>query len=90
MKSEFSGQNFEKYRNTKLHENPCIGSRVVPCGRTDMTKLLVAFRNFAPKRGSLVAIATVVQMSGYESVTADALQILINSRLNTDGCGHSV
>jgi len=38
-------------RNTKFHENPSIGSRVVPCGLTDggtdrqthTTKLLVAF-----------------------------------------------
>ena len=35
----------------KFHENPFDGSRVVPCGRmdgrTDITKLIVAFRNFA-------------------------------------------
>jgi len=31
--------------------NPSIGSRLVPCGRTDMTKLIVVFSNFskAPK-----------------------------------------
>jgi len=44
----------------KFHENPSSGSRVVPPGRTnerkdkrtDMTKLIVAFRNFAkaPKK----------------------------------------
>jgi hypothetical protein len=35
----------------KCHQNPSKGNRVVPCGqtdgRTDMTKLIVAFRNFA-------------------------------------------
>ena len=35
----------------KCHENPSIESRVVPCGqtdgRTDMTKLIVDFCNFA-------------------------------------------
>ena len=35
----------------KLHGNPSSGTRVFPCGqtgrRTDMTKLIVAFRNFA-------------------------------------------
>jgi len=46
----------KKCTNIKFHENPSSGSRVVPCGRTDrrkdMTKLIVAFRNFtnAPKK----------------------------------------
>ena len=35
----------------KCPENPSSGSLVVPCGQTDgltdMTKLIVAFRNFA-------------------------------------------
>ena len=40
----------------KFHENPSSGNRVVPCGqidrRTDVSKLIVAFRKFAkvPKR----------------------------------------
>ena len=40
--------------NIKFHENPSSGSRIFPCGRTDMTKLIVVFRNFAnkpPKKG---------------------------------------
>jgi hypothetical protein len=44
---EFSRQVFEKYSNIKFHKLPYSGSRVVPCGRTDMTKLIVALRNFA-------------------------------------------
>jgi hypothetical protein len=59
MKLEFSGHSFEKYSNVKFHENTSSASRVVPCGQTDrqsdrltdwqtgMTKLTVAFRNFA-------------------------------------------
>jgi len=35
----------------KFHENSSSGNRVVPCGQTDrwteMTKQIVAFRNFA-------------------------------------------
>jgi hypothetical protein len=38
---------FEKYSNIKFNENPPSRSRVVPCGQTDITKLTVAFRNFA-------------------------------------------
>jgi hypothetical protein len=35
IKLEFSRQIFEKYSDIKLHENPPIGSRFVPCGRAD-------------------------------------------------------
>jgi len=42
---------FQRTSNIKFHENPCCGNRVALCGRTDrrtdMTKLTVAFRNFA-------------------------------------------
>jgi len=47
MKLEFSRQMCEKWSTTKFHENLSSGSRGVPCGRADMTKLIVAFRNFA-------------------------------------------
>jgi len=54
-KLEFYRQIFEKPSYDKFHENPFSGSQVVPPGRTDerkdrrtdMTKLIVAFRNFA-------------------------------------------
>jgi hypothetical protein len=38
---------FRKNSNVKFHQNPLSAIRVVPCGQTDMTKLIVAFRNFA-------------------------------------------
>ena len=47
MKLEYHRKIFEKSSNIKFHENPSSGSRVVPCGRTDITKLIVDFRNFA-------------------------------------------
>jgi len=49
----------KKYSNIEFHENPSHGSRVVSCrqtdGQTDMTKIIVAFRNFtnAPKDHSV-------------------------------------
>ena len=46
-KLEFSQQIFQKSSNIKVHQNPSSGSQVVPCGQTDMMKLIVACRNFA-------------------------------------------
>jgi len=50
MKLEFCQRIFEKYSNIKFHVNPSSENRVVPCRqtnrRTDMTKLIVDFRNF--------------------------------------------
>jgi hypothetical protein len=53
MKRGFSRQIFEKYSDIKFSENPSSVSRVMPSDRrTDMTKLIVAFRNlaYAPKK----------------------------------------
>jgi len=56
MKLEFYRQILDKYSNIKFYEIPSGGNRVVHAdgrmegqtnGRTDMTKLKVAFRNFA-------------------------------------------
>jgi len=38
---------FVKYSNIEFHENPSLHFRFVPYGRTDTTKPIVAFRNFA-------------------------------------------
>jgi hypothetical protein len=38
---------FLKYSKTKFYENPSSGGPVVPCRKTDKTKLTVAFCNFA-------------------------------------------
>jgi hypothetical protein len=45
MKFKFSRQIFEEVPNTKFHQNPSSGSRVVACGQTDMAKLINSFRN---------------------------------------------
>ena len=50
MKLEFSWHIFEKYSSAKFREISSSGSRVVPCGRTDMTELIVTIRNFANAR----------------------------------------
>jgi hypothetical protein len=54
MKLEFSRAVFEKRANIKYHENPSNGSRIVPCGRTDMMKLTAALRSpaKAPKKST--------------------------------------
>jgi hypothetical protein len=37
----------KKSSNIKFRQNSCSVSRIVSCGRTDMAKLIVAFRTFA-------------------------------------------
>jgi hypothetical protein len=44
---EFSGLVFRKIFKYQSNENPSSWGRVVSSGRTDMTKLIVAFLNFA-------------------------------------------
>jgi len=41
------GRFSKKYSSIQFSENPSCGSRAVPFGRTDLTKLIVAFRNLA-------------------------------------------
>jgi hypothetical protein len=43
MKFEFYRHIFEKYSDIKFHENPSV----LTDRQTDVTKLIVAFRNFA-------------------------------------------
>ena len=51
MKLDLSRQIFEKCSNIRFHQNPSSGSRVFHAdGHTDMTKTVVAFRNFANAR----------------------------------------
>jgi len=52
MTLEFSGHIFEKSSNTKRQENPCSGSRVVPCGQTDMTKVECTYKRVKKITGS--------------------------------------
>jgi len=62
MKLKFSRQILENFPNAKFHKNPSTGSRVL-CGqtyrRTDMTKPIDAFRNFAKKPQSCCTFVVV-------------------------------
>ena len=56
MNLEFFRQIFKKSSIIKFHENPPSRSPVVPCWRTDMTKLIVPFWNStnAPKNCDMI------------------------------------
>jgi len=68
LKLKFSRWNFRKYTNTKFHENPLSGGRIVPSGhtdrRTDITKVIIAFRDFvkAPKCLTTKFIENIISM----------------------------
>jgi hypothetical protein len=79
MRFEPSRHFFEKYSSVKFHANPSSGSRAVPCGQadrqTDMTKLIVAVRNFADgtKNGSMKVLQslgahTLIYMAAYSRI----------------------
>ena len=66
IKLEFSRQIVEKHSDIKFHEYPFIGSRVVPCGRTDRhdkTNSLF-FRKFgkAPKNCCIILVLVVMRL----------------------------
>jgi hypothetical protein len=64
MKLDFFQQIFKKDSNIHFYQNQSGGSRVFSCGQTDgqrdMTKLIVAYRNFAnaPENWDLVFVIT--------------------------------
>ena len=59
MKLQLSRRSFEKYLNIKFHKNPSSGSRVVPCGQTEMAKPIVAFHNFLNSPKKLLFLPTL-------------------------------
>jgi len=73
IKLEFSRKIFEKYSNIKFHENPFSGSRVVPYGRTHMTKLTAAFHNFANAPTSWAYICTELHTRGHHPLYQNEL-----------------
>jgi hypothetical protein len=79
MTIEFSlDRFFEKSSIIKFYENPSSRVRVVTCGRTDrrieVTKLIVAFRNFAkaPKNGYTEA-ASVNFVTFFKTATSKGI-----------------
>ena len=84
MKLEFSWQIFDKNSNIKIHKNPSGGrgggfELFHTDGRTDMTKLIVDFRNFsnAPKNSLYV----LMRMSGCKS-GAEENHVMTSTLLN--------
>jgi hypothetical protein len=78
MNVRFFLEILEKYISIKFHANPFSRSRVVPCGRrdgqTDMTKLRLAFQNFAKAlRIKSYFFSTVQQKAGLSN--ADELNL---------------
>ena len=47
-----------KNSDIKFNENPSVGSRVVPYGRTDMSRVIITFLHFANAPKNIVALET--------------------------------
>ena len=73
MKLEFSERIFEKSSNIKFRQNPCNGSRFLSCEwtdrRTDMIKLIVAFRNFSNAPKNITVSLYVINWSVFVNET---------------------
>jgi len=90
------------FRTVLIYENPSSGKRAVPCGRRDVTKLIIAFRNVskATKKCRLLRTRPSRKKTFLPSIrnfkTAcigmyDILYIYILSYINTyERLGHTV
>ena len=82
---------FRKHSNIKFNENSSSGIRVVPRGRTDMTKQVVAFRNFAnaPKSGVL-RLVHVRLLQTFTQANKYATHKSRYETINTDDTSHTI
>jgi hypothetical protein len=67
IKVEFS-RYFEKYSNIIFNENSCNGSQGIACKQTDITKLILHFRDF-------VIAPTVIDLAEFILFTLQFLNI---------------
>ena len=67
MTTDMSRKVFEERSNIIFHQNPSSGSRGVPYGPTDMTKLIVASRNFRTRLKRIKNRASKYLESGISS-----------------------
>jgi len=89
MRLEFVLTDFERYSNIKFNENPPTGSPTLHVdglkdGQTDMTKLIVVFRNFAkaPKNGFLcMTLTTYSETQSARLYTGVAITRLLPANL---------
>jgi hypothetical protein len=84
----FSTDFSKKRPNIRFHQNPSSGSRRVSCGQTDMTKLVVTFRNFAnaPKHGRPPKHKSMVRLRLKSSTRTELCEIWsLYSRFGSPG-----
>ena len=80
MKLDFSRQIYEEYSDIKLHENLCSGRRVVPCGKTDMTKVIVVFHNYAKAPKNLQLCLHCYRILNHTVCTLHAVHIAVRNK----------
>ena len=88
MKLEFFRKHFSQNTDTKFRENSSSWSRDVPCGRTDVKKLIVAIRNFAnapnkkKRRGGYTANTVCSHFNWLQAVRMVSNHAQLNSYLH--------
>ena len=89
MKLEFLERFSKNSQISNFIKNPSIGSRVVPCGRTNMTKLIVAFRNFANAPENVTALDRLFGLWTYCTDLADRVRFDLCISLSRPLVSHS-
>jgi hypothetical protein len=66
IKLELLRQILEKSSSVKFHKNPSSVSRIVPCGRTNLKKVIVLSSNvaIAPKNQALYKFTEIFRLKG--------------------------
>ena len=70
LKFNFSGRIFKRFRNIEFRENPSSGNRILfhADGRTDMTNVVVAFRNFSNTPKNVYYMYVILLLLDFRSV----------------------
>jgi len=73
MRLYFCRHIFKQYWNINFHKSQSSGNRVVPCGQTDMPKLIDTFRNFTNAK---VKYKSILENTSLHNRSRDLVKVI--------------